>query len=81
MAAHVAGKDDVLVQAAPLLKEIGDWRWLLRGEEAEDVHGALRRHERTGRPLGSPQFLEQPENRPRRVFLHPKPGPKPKGDK
>jgi hypothetical protein len=37
MAAHVAGKDDVLVQAAPLLKEIGDWRWLLRGEEAAHV--------------------------------------------
>jgi putative transposase len=81
VAAHVAGKDDLLVRAAPLVKEIEDWRRCLRGEAAEDVLGALRRHGRTGRPLGSLRFLERPENRPRRVFRRPKPGPKPKGDK
>jgi len=81
MAAHVAGKDDVLVRAAPLVKEIEDWRGFLRGEEPEDDLGALRRHERTGRPLGSPRCLERPENRPRRVIRRQKPGPKPKGDK
>jgi len=81
MAAHVAGKDEVLVRPAPLLKQIEDWRRFLRGEEAGDVLRALRRHEPTGRPPGSPRFLERPENRPRRVFRRPKPGPKPEGDK
>ena len=79
-AAHLAGKDDVLVLAAPILKEIQDWRRFLRGKEARDVRAPLRRHGRTGRPLGSPQFLERPENRPGRVFRRHKPGPKPKGD-
>jgi hypothetical protein len=37
MAAHVAGKDDVLVRAAPLLNEIGDWRSFLRGEGTAQV--------------------------------------------
>jgi putative transposase len=59
MAAHVAGKDDVLVRAAPLVKETGDWRRFLRGKEAEDVLRSLRRHGRTGRPPGSPRFLER----------------------
>ena len=81
MTAHLAGKEDVLVRAAPLIKQIGDWRGYLRGEEAEDVPGALRRHGRTGRPLGSPRFLEQPENRAGRLLRRQKPGPKPKGDK
>jgi len=31
------GKDAVLVRAAPLLKEIEDWRRCLRGEEAREV--------------------------------------------
>ena len=71
----------LLTLANPFFKEIGDWRWLLRGEEAEDVLGALPRHGRTGRPLGSPRFLEWPENRLRRLLRGQKPGPKPKGDK
>ena len=31
------GKNDALLRAAPLLKEIGDWRRFLRGEEAAHV--------------------------------------------
>jgi putative transposase len=81
MAAHVAGKEEVLVRAALLLKQIEDWRRFLRGEEAEEVLRALRRHERTGRPLGSPRILERLENRRGRLLRRHKPGPKPKRDK
>jgi len=77
----MAGKEDVLVRAAPLLKEIKDWRWFLRGQEAADDLGALRRHGRTGRPPGSPRCLERIENRPRRLLRRQKPGLKPEGDK
>ena len=77
MAAHVAGKDDVLVRAAPPLKETEDWRWFLRGEETQDVLGALRRHGRTGRPLGLPRFPERPENRPGRLLRRQKPARSP----
>ena len=54
MAAHVAGKEEVLVRAALLLKQIEDWRGFLRGEEAKDVLRALRRHGRTELPPGLP---------------------------
>jgi hypothetical protein len=37
MTAHLAGKEDVLVRAAPLIKEIADWQGFLRGEGAEVV--------------------------------------------
>jgi len=46
MTAHLAGKEDVLVRAAPLIKETGDWRRFLRGQEAEDILRALRRARR-----------------------------------
>jgi putative transposase len=81
VAAHVTGKDDVLLRAAPPLKEIEYWPWFLRGEAAGDALEALRRHGRTGRPPGSPRCLERIENRPRRLLRRQKPGLKPEGDK
>ncbi len=56
-AAHLAGRDDGLVSAAPLLARVGDWRAFLEdGIEAAAVE-AIRGHERTGRPLGSEAFV------------------------
>ena len=50
--AHRAGRDDALVQVAPLLKRKPDWRaYLAENLEAETLE-TLRRHARTGRPLG-----------------------------
>jgi putative transposase len=56
--AHLSGRDDSLVKARPLLdKVLYGWREFLTlsvgGSEAE----LLRRHERTGRPLGSRDFV------------------------
>ena len=77
-AAHLAGKDDRLVRVAPLLKRVADWRAYL-GErlDGEQVE-LLRRHERTGRPLGSSHFLGRLEKTLGRLLRKQRPGRKPK---
>ncbi|MDH3597367.1 MAG: transposase [Rhodospirillales bacterium] len=77
--AHLAGKDDALVAVAPLLELVPDWRAFLAGGLEEEALEALRRHTRTGRPLGSPAFLEALEARLGRRLRPGKPGPRPKG--
>jgi len=76
--AHLSGRDDGLVKVAPLLAMIGDWNAFLNsampGEELKD----LRRHSRTGRPLGSETFLERLEAIVGRILKPQKRGPKPK---
>jgi putative transposase len=56
--AHLDGADDGLVRAAPLLDLVGDWRAFLR-ETPDDTarFDALRAGERTGRPVGSDDFV------------------------
>ena len=76
--AHLAGSDDELAQAAPLLALAPDWRgYLAEGLEEPELE-ALRRHARTGRPLGAPSFLKRLERRLGRVLIPRKPGPTPK---
>ena len=76
--AHLAGKDDGLVVARPLLDIVGDWREFLKGGLSEDEHEAIRAHERTGRPLGKARFTARLEKRLGRTLARQKPGPKPK---
>ena len=77
-AAHVLGKDDRLVRVAPLLKRVTDWRaYLAEGLDSEQVE-LLRCHERTGRPLGSADFLGRLEKALGRLLRKQRPGPKPK---
>ena len=72
--AHMEGQDDVLVQVQPLLDRSGDWRKLLvAGLDKEDA-ALMRGHERTGRPLGSPAFVERLEKLLNRVLKRKKPG-------
>lgn len=76
--AHLAGKDDGLAKAAPLLEIIRTWDTLLASGRPDEEQNNIKRHTRTGRPLGSDRFLEAMENvLGRRVRPH-KPGPKPK---
>jgi putative transposase len=51
--AHLTGRDDDLVTAAPLLAIVCDWRILLSLPADDDEIDALRRHQRTGRPLAT----------------------------
>ena len=75
-AAHLHKEDDILVKAEPLLSIIPDWRELLSSDLAEEEYEMLRRHERTGRPLGSDDFLIKLENLTSRILGRQKPGPK-----
>ena len=57
--AHMDGKDDALAIVKPLLQLVGDWRQFLCGDESTEEYELLQRHERTGRPLGSKEFIER----------------------
>ncbi|MEE8445110.1 MAG: transposase, partial [Alphaproteobacteria bacterium] len=74
--AHLAGQDDRLVTVAPLLDLAGDWRAFLRGGLEEADLDAIRRGERTGRPLGSEGFLESLEAQLGRPLKKGRPGRK-----
>jgi putative transposase len=75
-AAHLAGRDDVLVKVAPLQQLVGDWRAFLSEAGNEDGIMLLKRHERTGRPLGSQRFVVGLEKSLGRRLLRQPPGPK-----
>jgi len=73
------GRGDALVKpGGPLAAEVSNWREFLRAEEDEDEVETLRRHLRTGRPLGDPGFLARLESRLDRVLRRQPPGPRPK---
>jgi putative transposase len=74
--AHLARADNELVTVAPLLERTGDWRLFLSGVVTEEEINTIRRHERTGRPLGTEQFIEHLESALDRSLKPEKPGPK-----
>jgi len=74
--AHLQGEDDILVKVEPLLSIVPDWRELLASDLSEEEYENLRLHERTGRPLGSDDFVEEMEKRTARILRKQKPGPK-----
>ena len=76
--AHLKGRDDRLVKAAPLLAMVGDWKAFLRSTIPEEQLRDLRAHGCTGRPLGSSAFLDRLERLVGRALRPQKPGPKPK---
>jgi putative transposase len=76
--AHLNGRDDGLVKVAPLLAMIGDWNAFLNSAVADEELRVLRRHGRTGRPLGDEKFVEGLEKMLGRVLKPQKRGPKPK---
>jgi putative transposase len=78
--AHVSGSGDSLVKAAPLLELVGDWKDFLSIGASEDEARQLRRHERTGRPLGSERFIGAVERKLGRTLQRGKPGPKRTGN-
>ena len=76
--AHLAGEDDGVVKAAPLLARAPPWRAFLAGGLATDQHAAIQAAERTGRPLGDSGFVAMIEARLGRVLARQKPGRKPR---
>ncbi|MGH6876372.1 MAG: transposase [Rhizomicrobium sp.] len=76
--AHLLGRDDELVRVQPLLERVKDWRGFLADGVSDEERDAIRSHESTGRPLGSPAFVARLEKRLGRTLARQKPGPKPK---
>ncbi len=74
--AHLAGRDDGLVKAAPLLALVDDWAGLLGAGPDEVEAETYRRHARNGRPLGDAGFVTALEARLGRAFAPRKRGPK-----
>ncbi|MDH4209327.1 MAG: hypothetical protein OEV76_10665 [Anaerolineae bacterium] len=74
----MAGQDDGLVSVGPLLDMVGQGRWEgFLGEQVPAEHWELlRRHERTGRPLGDEGFLAHLELAFSRELRPQKRGPK-----
>ena len=81
-AAHISGKDDQLSAVQPMLRLVKkDWADFLGSPESEDEINDMRKHERTGRPLCAPGFLNQLESLLGRPLKPKKAGRKPKKNK
>jgi putative transposase len=76
-AAHLAGEDDQLVTVKPLLDLVNNWRDFLSLSNEEEIR-FLKKHERSGRPLGEGAFVERLEADLERLLRPAKRGPKPK---
>jgi putative transposase len=74
--AHLSGKDDALVKVEGLLDIVGDWRGFLSNAVPDHALRRIRRHERTGRPLGDADFIANLEKTLDRILRYRKPGPK-----
>jgi putative transposase len=77
-AAHVRGADDALAKVASLLGLVNNWRLFLQAGITEQEAEMMRRHERTGRPLGQEGFISKLENTLGRILRPQKPGRKKK---
>lgn len=74
--AHLDRSDDVLVKVAPLLEFMPDWNRLLRSGLSPEEQKTIRKHERTGRPLGDDCFISRLEKLTSRRLRKKKPDPK-----
>lgn len=74
--AHLKSQDDDLVQVAPMLDLVNDWASFLMDGNDKILCELLRRQQRTGRPLGSEQFIDDLERITGRRLRRQRPGPK-----
>ncbi len=77
-AAYLKGADDGLVGVWPLLERITDWRAFLDASLGDGETETVRRHARTGRPLGDNDFVAGLEKKLKRALGPHKRGRKPK---
>lgn len=59
--AHLKNRDDALVTVKPMLEMVDSWEKFLQVDEDES-YNPIRKHEKTGRPLGSASFIEKMES-------------------
>jgi len=75
--AHVLGEEDALLSPSPLLATGSDWAAFLAEGMRPEAAKEFRRHEGTGRPLGSDAFITRVEGLLGRVLRPGKPGRRP----
>ncbi len=75
--AHLQGIDDSLVTVKPMLDRVPDWNAYLSSNSQQDTAESIRRHNRTGRPLGSAEFIQTLEQQTGKTLAPGRPGPKP----
>ncbi len=75
--AHLEGRSDLLLSNCPLSEMIDDWSGFLSQGTDDEEQSLLRRHERTGRPLGSKKFVRRLERKLGRK-LRPQKGGRPR---
>lgn len=83
--AHIGGKSDGITSLAALADAHPNWRAMLRdgwqaSELSEGLAKAMETSLRTGRPIGSPSFVERLEGVTGRSLQKAKPGPKRTGN-
>jgi len=76
--AHISGKDDQLVKVAPLLNLVENWVDFLHYDSNSSEYEDFRRKERSGRPCGDGEFVNELETLLKRQLKPKKRGPKPK---
>ena len=54
--------DDTLAEVQPLLEIAGDWHYSLTASFDEEQMKVLRKHESTGRPMGTVSLLDRLES-------------------
>ncbi|MFA4973354.1 MAG: transposase [bacterium] len=75
--AHVQGQTDICLSGDELgVLGIDDWKAYLMESGDDDFMKRLRKGARTGRPLGSDEFIDRIESLTGRVLRRQKPGPK-----
>ena len=75
--AHLHAEDDDLVSVIPMLERCPDWKEYLGGRQSAEMLQNVRKHTRTGRPLGNEHFIETLESLTGRSLKRQKPGRKP----
>jgi len=76
--AHLTGTSDGLTEVGALGIGAGEWAGFLKAGIDDDALEAIRSGERTGRPLGTDDFVRRLEGLTGRQLARQKPGPKPK---
>ncbi len=76
--AHLSGKNDIGLEMEPLRHRVTDWQAYLNEHEQEGLIGKIEEHSKTGRPLGSENFIERLESLAGRPLRPQRRGPKPK---
>ena len=75
--AHLEANDEGLVSVGPMLERHPDWTKYLGGTQSTEVLQKVRKYSRTGRPLGSENFIAALELLTGRSLKPRKPGRKP----